>query len=991
MNIRYFTAALAATILSGVFTFAPAQDKKADAFREAVRLYDNGSYERAAVLFSSMDGEFAEGYKVLSDIALKKEGYEAEALDYLEKWPESKLCTDINWKWGSNLFDEGKYTDAAFRFTRISETDLDKSERVGYLFRRAYSEFAQGNYSVAEPLFFRVLDSHSSDYDAPSSYCLGYMAYSAGKFKEAFKNFKDASDDIRFEEIASYYMLECRFMMKDYDYVIDNGTDMFLKVPEDRQPHMARIISEAYLVKGDVAKAKEYYEKNLLNKAVKNRADYFYSGSVLYAVKDYQGAIDNFTKMGELADSLGQIAFYELGYSYIETKDKVSALESFRNASSLDFDPNIKEDAYFNFAKLAFDINHDTSSFEEYLKRYGGKSKGDKIYNYMAMAALYNHDYEGAVAAYDNIDELDEGMKSNYMKAYFMRANQLIGNGAWRDAVPCLKAAAYYSPRQNPFNQLSRFWLAESLYHDEKYSESRNILTDLYNLSALDGKAEGYIIPYDIAYTFFKEGDYMSALKWFNSYMESGNDLYGSDAMTRIGDCYFFTKDYRTAVAAFERKLSVYPDPNDVYPYFRAGVASGLLGEKERKVKLLENVKEASPTAKYFTEAMYELGRAYVETGNDDDAIRTFKTLRSSTTDNSFAAKSLIELGMISRNRGEYSKSLDYYKQVVETMAGTEYADDALVAVESLYRTLEEPDAYLAYVNSLGDKAGRDEAQKDNAYFGTAEQIFMTGNYDKALSTFENYLQRFPGGLHLAQAEYYMGECNRSLGRKEKAIDWFSKAVDDGAEGSFKELSMLGFASLSYSIGRYDNAFGGYSALVSESKLDDNRKAARIGMMRSAYKAKRYDDAIGAAEGVKGENSSNGAILREADYLTARSYLESSRRDQAFALFEKLSLEPSTVEGAEASYLIIQDLYDRGRFDEVEDKVYAFAPKAGSQSYWLAKAFIVLGDSFAEKGNLAQAKATFESVKNGYKPSAGAEDDVLDQIDMRLAKLNEMN
>ena len=207
MNIRYFTAALAATILSGVFTFAPAQDKNAEAFRAALQLYDNGSYERAAVLFSSMDGEFAEGYKVLSDIALKKEGYEAEALDYLEKWPESKLCTDINWKWGSNLFDEGKYTDAAFRFTRISETDLDKSERVGYLFRRAYSEFAQGNYSVAEPLFYRVLDSNSSDYEAPSSYCLGYMAYSAGKFKEAFKYFKDSSDDIRFEEIALYYML----------------------------------------------------------------------------------------------------------------------------------------------------------------------------------------------------------------------------------------------------------------------------------------------------------------------------------------------------------------------------------------------------------------------------------------------------------------------------------------------------------------------------------------------------------------------------------------------------------------------------------------------------------------------------------------------------------------------------------------------------------------------------------------------------------------
>ena len=65
-----------------------------------------------------------------------------------------------------------------------------------------------------------------------------------------------------------------------------------------------------------------------------------------------------------------------------------------------------------------------------------------------AMAALANRDYEAAVAAYDNIDELDPRMQSNYMKAYFLRAEQLIANGSWRDAVPRLKAAAYYSPRQ---------------------------------------------------------------------------------------------------------------------------------------------------------------------------------------------------------------------------------------------------------------------------------------------------------------------------------------------------------------------------------------------------------------------------------------------------------------------------------------------------------------------------------------------------------------
>jgi hypothetical protein len=56
--------------------------------------------------------------------------------------------------------------------------------------------------------------------------------------------------------------------------------------------------------------------------------------------------------------------------------------------------------------------------------------------------------------------------------------------------------------------------------------------------------------------------------------------------------------------------------------------------------------------------------------------------------------------------------------------------------------------------------------------------------------------------------------------------------------------------------------------------------------------------------------------------------------------------------------------------------------------YWLAKSFIVLGDSFAERDEWEQAKATFESVKDGYEPSR-EHDDVIEQVEMRLSKLRE--
>ena len=149
-------------------------------------------------------------------------------------------------------------------------------------------------------------------------------------------------------------------------------------------------------------------------------------------------------------------------------------------------------------------------------------------------------------------------------------------------------------------------------------------------------------------------------------------------------------------------------------------------------------------------------------------------------------------------------------------------------------------------------------------------------------------------------------------------------------------------------------------------------------MMRSAYMARNFDDAIAAAKTLD---------TREAKYILAKSCLATSRRDEAFKLFRELSEYPSTNEGAEAMYLVIQDLYDRGEFDGISEKVYAFSGKAAGQNYWLAKAYITLGDTFVEQGNREQARITYESIRDGYTPRPGTDDDVLDQVKIRLERL----
>ena len=208
------------------------------------------------------------------------------------------------------------------------------------------------------------------------------------------------------------------------------------------------------------------------------------------------------------------------------------------------------------------------------------------------------------------------------------------------------------------------------------------------------------------------------------------------------------------------------------------------------------------------------------------------------------------------------------------------------------------------------------------------------------------------------------------------------------AEGAVREMSLLRYSELSAKLRRYDDAYRGYSQLFESALIPQNKSTAVAGMMRTAFRDRKYSEALRSVELVRGDSGTDGALRTEAAYIEAKSLLALSRRDEAMQAFKALAAFPKTEYGAEASYILIQDCYDRGDFDAVEQMVYAFSDSGTSRQYWLAKSFIVLGDTFVEKGNLEQARATFESVKDGYNPQKP--DDVHDNVTMRLKKLAEL-
>ncbi len=987
MKLKSIPAVMAAALILSQLPLS-AEGDDALRYRQAVELYGNGMYDRALSLFESLpSGPLTDGYSVLCSIKMRSDDYAGRIADYDLLYPASALTGRIRWENARLLFDAGSYGEASLELSKVNSASLNTGETAEYIFKCAYCEFSFGHYPEAQN-FFTVLEALDfSEYTAPGRYLSGVIYYYDSKFAEAEACFWKASVDPRFTELAEFYIVDCEFNQKNYDFAVREGERIYKTAPKERRERLARIISESSLIQGDNEKARQYYED--FTPENMNRKDYFYAGSVLYSVHDYRGAIDNYTRMGDRSDSLGQIANYHLANAYLRTRNQVAAMEAFREASEADYDLEITEDAAFNYAKLALDLNKDTGGFTRYIKRWSTRKRGVAIYSYMALAALYDRDYAGAVEAYDNIDDLTPDMRINYTKANFLRGEQLFSNASYRDAIPYLRATAYYLPKTDRLNQLSRYWMAESSYRSEDYATAARLFTELYNAEALDGMEEGDALAYNVAYSYFKQKDYATAARWFDKCVESGGALYREDAMVRRADCDFGRRDYKAAITSYQKVMSEYFTPDNIYPYYQQAISYGLSGDRKRKVSTLLHVEDASPGAAMYSAAWYELGRAQMDQKNNNDAIRSFTHLKNTTTDRTYVAKALIGLGMVYRNMTQYDKALECYKQVVSDMPQSEYAEESMQAIQSIYQKMKRPDKFIEYVESNSLNASKTEEEKEKMYFSSAEQLYLSGSYAESISSILKFMDSYPQSSDMLQAEFYLAESYRATGEKEKACDHYAKAMLSDSGYSFAEMSRLRYAQLSYDLERYQDAYKGYSSLLAVTRMDENRTEARLGMMRSAYRSKDYASAISAADAVMGDAATGSAVKREAEYTKAKSCLATSRRDEAMRLFASLGANPSTAEGAEARYMVIRNLYDTGDFDKVESEVYNFSQTAGDQSYWLARAYLTLGDSFVERGRYEQAKATFESIRDGYEP-AGSGDDVEDNVGKKLERLENL-
>ena len=137
MKKKFISIAVLAFLTGSLALTSAAQDRP-EGFREALRLMDRGFGSRASSLFSGQGDVNAQAYDILCQVQNRTEGYEAQTLLFLEENSHVAAVPQIRYAYALNLFDDGRFKEAADIFGSLEPKHLKPSQRTEYLFKKAY-------------------------------------------------------------------------------------------------------------------------------------------------------------------------------------------------------------------------------------------------------------------------------------------------------------------------------------------------------------------------------------------------------------------------------------------------------------------------------------------------------------------------------------------------------------------------------------------------------------------------------------------------------------------------------------------------------------------------------------------------------------------------------------------------------------------------------------------------------------------------------------
>jgi tetratricopeptide (TPR) repeat protein len=276
---------------------------------------------------------------------------------------------------------------------------------------------------------------------------------------------------------------------------------------------------------------------------------------------------------------------------------------------------------------------------------------------------------------------------------------------------------------------------------------------------------------------------------------------------------------------------------------------------------------------------------------------------------------------------------------------------------------------------------------KDSLNFVTAKINFDQDSVDTAIKSFDEYLNKYDRGYYALDAHYYRAESYLRKKQFRKALKDYEYIINQGFN-NFYESALYKAAVISFNrLKNYSKALKYYKKLEELTKDENKKYEVQLGAMRAAFRLNNFKEVR-----KYGNKILNNPLTTDKERSAAHYYIgkvaESNKvYDNALMHLNKVIRENRNSNwAAEARYLISKVYFERGEYSVATKLIKEANTKNTSYPYWVAKGLILLSDIFVKTGDLFNARAALEAVKENYTEDKS----IIRQVEAKLKSLTEL-
>ena len=932
------------------------------------------------VLVRHIDFELA-----LCAAELRDNDTEKILLAFLRRYPESVHVNDVRFLLAMYHCERVEYTMDRKYLDKVSYTTLAASDKEKYNMRMGYIEFVSGNYDKAYKLFSTL--SPSGNYADHGVYYKSYIHYARGEYKEAYSGFDSLRKSDNYAKVIPYYLFQIEFARGNYQYVVKNGDELLKQSVEGERTELMRVIAEAWYRLQGYNKSFAYMLMYQRGGGKMGREEHYILGYSAYRSTDYTVAIESLLKVAEGSDELAQNASYHLADCYIRRNNKRQAIHAFAMAADEKYNNEISEDALFNYGKLLFEtgggtFNESINVLTRYVTKYPESERADDARE-LLIAAYYNsHDYEMAYKAIKSFPNPDGTQRAALQKIAYFNGLEAFMAGDYEKAKSALDEAQKIgvSPK---YNALCLFWLGEIEYKQGNYTKAIGYY-DYYLRRAPKSEREYQMALYNLGYAHFTQKNMAKSQRAFEGFvwLYKTADRYRADALNRLGDTQYSQRKYADAVKSYEGAVALGTAEQNYAKYQRA-ISLGLAGKVTAKIGALRQMQDEN-CGDYNDDAAYELGRTYVRLGRYADGATVLENFVEKYQQSPYYTPALLDLGLVHFNLGNSDKSLHYYDRIISSAPQSAAAKDAIQSVREIYVAKGNINEYFEYAERTGAVCDLSLMARDSLSFRAAQNIYLADRTEEAVSHLKDYLAAYPKGYYTNDALFCLSDCYLKSDSLDRAVESL-KLLSEQPKNQYTVPVVEKLARVTFDNKMYDESAPAFRRMYDVVDSAASRTEAASGYAESVLLRKDDDALLAMANDLDTLADVDAVMLRRVRFAKAKVHTSRGEVAEAREIYDMLAVDVSNVEGAESAYRVIEALFAEGNHEESEKRIYALADSKTPHSYWLGKAFILLGDIYVARNDLFQAKATYRSVVDGYTP---ADDGIVAEAQSKLEKLN---